>query len=141
MGLTKLNRLAHLGLRVPRGASVRAFGLSRPNIGVKPTTTTKFPSIVPTPRFVSTSSSNRKHITPDGEASEPQAAPEVVRTPAVITDAEYHTAADDYMDRLLTHLEALEEKNADMEVEYSVRTPVLFTTASTRALTPNRPAS
>ncbi|KAK4444435.1 hypothetical protein QBC34DRAFT_415234 [Podospora aff. communis PSN243] len=119
LGLSKLNRLAHLGLRVPRGASVRAFSLSRPNIGVKPNTNTKLPRVAPTPRFVSSSSSNKQHITPDGEASEPQAAPEVVRTPAVITDAEYHSAADDYMDRLLSHLEALEEQNADMEVEYS----------------------
>ena len=71
---------------------------------------------------MSQSSDRKKSITPDGEAPklEHVETPEVVRTPAVITDAEYHAVADAYMDRLLSHLEKLEQESDEMDVEYSV---------------------
>ncbi|KAK0639163.1 hypothetical protein B0T16DRAFT_382589 [Cercophora newfieldiana] len=116
--LTKLARLARRSLRVPTGTSIRTFGHSKPNISFNPVSA-PVQGILTSKRFVSSSSDRKKHITPDGEGAEPQAAPEVVRTPAVITDAEYHAAADAYMERLLDHLERLEEESADMDVEYS----------------------
>jgi frataxin len=117
--LAKLARARPRGLQIPRATSIRAFSLARPSTSLKPVITPR--KIAPPPRFVSTSSDRKKHITPDGEAAEPEAAPDVVRTPAVITDAEYHAAADAYMERLLSHLERLEEESSDMDVEYSVR--------------------
>lgn len=118
--LIKLTRVAHRGLQM-RAASANAYRLIRPTLLTTPGF--KLQNVVSSPRFVSSSSDRKKHITPDGEAAAPEAAPEVVRTPAVITDAEYHEVADAYMERLLTHLEKLEEESTEMDVEYSVRNP------------------
>ncbi|KAK4121837.1 Frataxin [Parathielavia appendiculata] len=73
---------------------------------------------LPGRRLVS-SSASRSGITPDDKAPKNPETPPVTRTPADITDAEYHTIADDYMEKLLNHLEALQDTREDVDVEYS----------------------
>ena len=120
--LLKLSLIASRGLTVPRAASIALLGLSRPIASAR--VASKVQIADPALRFVS-SSSDRKGITPDGKAPSREGAnsPEVVRTPAVITDSEYHSLADAYMERLLSHLELLEQESEAMDVEYSVCSP------------------
>lgn len=74
------------------------------------------------PRFFTTASSNGGNITPDKQPVQPKedAAPSVVRAATELTDDEYHKLADQYMDRLVTHLEELQDEREDIDVEYSV---------------------
>ncbi|KAK3683366.1 Frataxin-like domain-containing protein [Podospora appendiculata] len=77
-------------------------------------------AVVSTPRFISTSSS-RTGITPDNAPPKPKDAhtPEVLKTPVALTDHEYHAVADEYLNRLVSHLEDLQDKREDVDVEYS----------------------
>lgn len=61
-------------------------------------------------------------ITPDKQPVQlkEEAAPTVVRAATELTDDEYHKLADQYMDRLVTHLEELQDEREDIDVEYSV---------------------
>ena len=68
---------------------------------------------------------SRRLIVPDGQPKESVETPKVVQTPANITEAEYHQVADSYLDRLLAHLEKLQDKREDVDVEYVVRSPPL----------------
>lgn len=118
--LAKVARLASLRPQTARAVPVlAAFGPAKPICALQFSIRT--PQSVPTPRFISTSA-DRKGITPDNEPPKPKDVdtPEPVRTPAEITEAEYHTVADAFMERLLNHLEELEESNEEIEVEYSV---------------------
>lgn len=74
-------------------------------------------------RFISKSSAtHHQGITPDNQDVTPkEETPKPIRTPAEITDSEYHALADEFMDRLLHHLEDLAERRSEMDVEYSVR--------------------
>lgn len=61
-------------------------------------------------------------ITPDNQPVQPKkdASPSVVRAATELTDDQYHKLADEYMDRLVTHLEELQDEREDIDVEYSV---------------------
>lgn len=74
------------------------------------------------PRFYSAAGPNGNMITPDKQPVQPkeEAAPTVVRAATELTDDEYHKLADQYMDRLVTHLEELQDEREDIDVEYSV---------------------
>ncbi|KAJ4355142.1 hypothetical protein N0V85_009558 [Neurospora sp. IMI 360204] len=73
------------------------------------------------PRFFSTAGPNGNIITPDKQPVQPKedAASTVVRVATELTDDEYHKLADQYMDRLVTHLEELQDEREDIDVEYS----------------------
>ncbi|KAL0471253.1 Frataxin-like domain-containing protein [Neurospora intermedia] len=73
------------------------------------------------PRFYSTAGPNGNMITPDKQPVQlkEEAAPTVVRAATELTDDEYHKLADQYMDRLVTHLEELQDEREDIDVEYS----------------------
>ncbi|KAL2131205.1 hypothetical protein VTI74DRAFT_5408 [Chaetomium olivicolor] len=75
-------------------------------------------SILAARRFIS-SSSYRFGITPDNKGSKVVETPTVIKTPAPITESEYHTVADEYLDRLLTRLEELQDEREDVDVEFS----------------------
>ncbi|KXX79949.1 Frataxin, mitochondrial [Madurella mycetomatis] len=64
-------------------------------------------------------SSNRKGITPDDKPREDIESPKVTKTPVNMTDSQYHTVADEYLERLLTRLEELQDQREDVDVEYS----------------------
>jgi frataxin len=72
-------------------------------------------------RSISTSS-KLQGITPDNKPVERKdvAEEEKVITPANITDDEFHRHADYYLERLLTHLEELQDEREEVDVEYSV---------------------
>ncbi|KAK4102497.1 Frataxin [Parathielavia hyrcaniae] len=69
-------------------------------------------------RLVSKSAS-LSGITPDDKAPKQPETPPITRTPADITDDEYHAVADEYMEKLLNHLEALQDTREEVDVEYS----------------------
>lgn len=113
--LIRTARSASRALQATRAVRVAGLGparlpLSRQNF----TPTTPRPFTTDTPRL---------GITPDNVPPKEAETPDLVRTPANITDAEYHSVADEFMDRLLSQLEGLEEKTEDLDVEYSVCTP------------------
>ncbi|KAL2024349.1 hypothetical protein VTK56DRAFT_8831 [Thermocarpiscus australiensis] len=115
---SKLARVACQGLQTARPARTAI-----PSISVAPALprlTPRLRTLLVTRRFIS-GSSERKGITPDDKPRESKdvETPEVIKTPANITDAEYHTLADEYMDKLLTHLEELQDQREDVDVEYS----------------------
>jgi frataxin len=91
-------------------------------------------------------SSGLKGITPDDKAPKPVETPPVTRTPADISEGEYHTVADEYLEKLLTRLEQLQDAREDVDVEYSVNHPTPTPTLSVPVQTltahpPARPAS
>lgn len=111
--LAKAARAILRGLPAPR---VVALGRVRPTRALQ--VLGRLTNSDLTPRFASTTPTLHT-ISPDGKARGAVEETKVVRTPAVITDAEYHAAADAFMERLLTHLEELEESHGEMDVEYS----------------------
>lgn len=76
-----------------------------------------------TPKFMTTTSA-RNGITPDNKAPKETVTPKVIKTPADITDSAYHLVADEYLERLITYLETLQDEREDIDVEYSVRLPL-----------------
>ncbi|KAK0740429.1 hypothetical protein B0T18DRAFT_482356 [Schizothecium vesticola] len=108
-------------IRTARSAS-RALQATR-NVGVAGLGPARLPlsrpTFIPTTPRPFTTSTPRLGITPDDTPPKNVETPDLVRTAAVITDAEYHAVADEFMDRLLSHLEGLEEKTEDLDVEYS----------------------
>ena len=121
-GLAQVARVARLGLRTPPVARISSPGLAAASsfLQLSPRLLPSIP--IPTMRFISISP-DRKGITPDDKPPAPKDVdiPPVVRTAADITDDVYHSVADEYMDRLVTHLEGIQDQREDIDVEYSVR--------------------
>ncbi|KAK3386583.1 Frataxin-like domain-containing protein [Podospora didyma] len=118
--LAQVARVARLGLRAPPVARI-----SSPSFAAASSFSQLAPQLlpstpIPTIRFIS-NSPNRKGITPDDKPPAPKDVdiPPVVRTAAEITDDVYHSVADEYMDRLVTHLEGIQDEREDIDVEYS----------------------
>ncbi|KAK1754417.1 Frataxin-like domain-containing protein [Echria macrotheca] len=112
--MAKVARMAFRGLQNSRQTGVFSVARAKPAIALP-----KLAGFVSSSRGITTSP-GRNGITPDDKPSKQYVeTPEVVRTPAVITDAEYHAAADAFMERLMNHLEELEQTTEDMDVEYS----------------------
>jgi hypothetical protein len=77
---------------------------------------------LPTARRFSLIAAHFRGILPETEDPQP---PEPAEhhsplTPADLTDKEYHELADQYLDRMLTTLEELQDSREDIDVEYSV---------------------
>jgi frataxin len=121
---SKIARVAYRGLqttRVPR--------MTIPGVSVAPAIIYHEPSPtlgLVTRRFIS-NSSGRKGITPDDKAPNPVETPPVTKTPADISDSEYHAVADEYLEKLLTQLEVMQDQREDVDVEFSVSYPRLQT--------------
>lgn len=108
-------------------ATSRSLQISRSNTRI--TASSQFaaaasllPRTTVVPRFFSTAGLSGNNITPDKQPVQPKedmAAP-TVRAATELTDDEYHKLADQYMDRLVTHLEELQDEREDIDVEYSV---------------------
>ncbi|KAL2143657.1 hypothetical protein VTI28DRAFT_10164 [Corynascus sepedonium] len=113
---SKLARLAYRGLQSARmrRATLPSISAASATLNIAPRTATSFA----TRRHIS-SSPGRNGITPDDKPSRPVETPPVTRTPADISDSEYHTVADEYLERLLTRLEELQDEREDVEVEFS----------------------
>ncbi|KAK3315500.1 hypothetical protein B0H66DRAFT_502391 [Apodospora peruviana] len=108
--ITKVARAAGRGLQTTRVSRINAAS----NIGA--VTVVARPVVA---AFISTSA-DRKGITPDDAPPRPKPdTPEAVKTPAEITESGYHMVADEYLDRLVTHLEDLQDQREDIDVEYS----------------------
>ncbi|KAK4038137.1 hypothetical protein C8A01DRAFT_48194 [Parachaetomium inaequale] len=113
---SKLARAACTGLQTARVARA-----ALPSITAAPALLHPAPSL-PTPLTTRRSisiSSGRKGITPDDKAPKPVETPPVTRTPADISEGEYHAVADEYLEKLLTRLEQLQDAREDVDVEYS----------------------
>jgi len=115
-GASKLARVACRSLQTSRVTRT-----SFPSVSTAPAVVQSAP-IFPTPltarRFIS-NSSDRQAITPDAKAPKAAETPEVLKTPADITEDNYHAVADEYLDKLLTRLEKLQDEREDVDVEYS----------------------
>jgi len=113
---SKIARVAYRGLQTTRVPRTTIPGVSAaPAIfhqEARPTT-----GLV-TRRFIS-SSSGRKGITPDDKPPKPVETPPVTRTPADISDSEYHAVADEYLEKLLTQFEVMQDQREDVDVEFS----------------------
>ena len=137
-GASKLARVACRSLQTSRVTRT-----SFPSVAAAPTVVQSapiFPNLLTPRRFIS-NSSDRKAITPDAKAPKAAETPEVLKTPADITEGDYHTVADEYLDKLLSRLEQLQDEREDVDVEYSVRHPPLLPPfASTRTPHANIPA-
>ncbi|KAK3370848.1 hypothetical protein B0T24DRAFT_531954 [Lasiosphaeria ovina] len=117
-GLGLVARAASRGLRTSR-----LVRFSSPSLTAAPSfphPVARPPSAVVTPRFIS-NSPQRKGITPDDKPPQPKDVDlsPVIKTPAVITDSEYHSVADEYLERLVSHLEDIQDTREDVDVEYS----------------------
>ncbi|KAK1834523.1 hypothetical protein QBC39DRAFT_18044 [Podospora conica] len=113
--LIRTARSATRALQATRIAGTAALGPAKLPLSRPSATPASFPT---TPRPFTTSAPFRG-ITPDDAPPKNVETPNLVRTPAVITDAEYHAVADEFMDRLLSQLEVLEETADDVDIEYS----------------------
>lgn len=73
-------------------------------------------------RFLSTTNSLPKGILPDSDDPAPPnvQTSTVKAVPAELSDDEYHALSDEYMDTIYSRLEEIAEKNAEVDVEYSV---------------------
>ncbi|KAK0634364.1 hypothetical protein B0T17DRAFT_481586 [Bombardia bombarda] len=117
--LAGIARAAGRGLRTTRIARVgpSSFAITSilPKLSPSLPTTATAPS-----RFFSTSPKHNG-ITPDNAPPKPRddITPEVTKTAAEITDSEYHTVADEYLERLVSHLEDIQDSREDVDVEYS----------------------
>ncbi|KAM7206415.1 Frataxin-like domain containing protein [Naviculisporaceae sp. PSN 640] len=106
---SKVARAASRGLQ-----SSRIARLAPANVGIVSVVARPGAS----PKFMTTTAS-RNGITPDNKAPKEPITPNVAKTPADITDSVYHLAADEYLERLVTHLENLQDEREDIDVEYS----------------------
>lgn len=82
----------------------------------------------PSSRSVSFSARNNAGMMPDQENPQPpqthaEEAPPL--QPTALEDEEYHTIADAWMNAINEQAEAMQEAREDVEVEYSVRNPLL----------------
>lgn len=76
-------------------------------------------------KFLSTTAALPKGILPDSDdPSPPNVQTSAVKAvPAELSDDEYHALSDEYMDTICSRLEDIAEKNAEVDVEYSVCKP------------------
>ena len=118
---SKLARAACTGLQTARIARTALPSIAAAPALLRPAPS--LPTLFTTRRLISISS-GRKGITPDDKAPRPVETPPITRTPADISEGEYHTVADEYLDKLLTRLEQLQDAREDVDVEYSVRHPI-----------------
>jgi len=113
---SKVARVAYRGLQTTRVARTTIPSLSAAQAILRhefrPT------ARLVTRRFIS-SSSGRQGITPDDKAPNPVETPPVTKTPADISDSEYHAVADEYLEKLLTQLEVMQDQREDVDVEFS----------------------
>lgn len=115
--VSNLGRVACRGLQTARAG--RTIMPIVPAIRTTSHSTPRLPTPLSARRHIS-GSSDRRGITPDDKPREDIETPEVVKTPANITDSEYHAVADEYLEKLLTRLEELQDEREDVDVEYSV---------------------
>ncbi|KAM7219195.1 hypothetical protein V8F06_005364 [Rhypophila decipiens] len=110
-GFSKVARAASRGLRSSRIARFTPANVGAASILARPCAS---------PKFMTTTAA-RTGITPDNKAPKDKddVTPQVSKTPADMTDSEYHAVADEYLDRLVTHLENLQDEREDIDVEYS----------------------
>lgn len=118
--LSKAVRAAGRGLQSSRIARINTPNVGVLSLGARPSSS--IPNVGAAPKFISTTP-DRKGITPDNKApkAKDDVTPEVIKTAADLTDTGYHLVADEYLDRLVTHLEDLQDQREDIDVEYSVR--------------------
>jgi frataxin len=112
---SKLARIAFHGLQTARVART-----TLPSIAAAPVILHPAPRVPPIHRFISNTAC-RKGITPDDKAPKNVETPPVTKTAADISENEYHTVADRYMDTLVTRLEQIQDEREDVDVEFSVR--------------------
>ncbi|KAK4163659.1 hypothetical protein QBC43DRAFT_300901 [Cladorrhinum sp. PSN259] len=119
--VSNLVRVAGRGLQTTPGRIPRAL---LPSIAAAPTLShfaAKLPASIATHRFVMVSAYRQNIRTPDNKPVEPKTVemPEVVKTPADISDGEYHAIADEFMERAVHHFEELQDARSDIDVEFS----------------------
>ncbi|KAK4141994.1 Frataxin-like domain-containing protein [Dichotomopilus funicola] len=113
---SKLARVAHRGLQSTR--------IARTSLAASPVAVQYAPSAAPASVFtarrsVSTTPHHFQSITPDAKAPKNAEATPVTKTPADISDGEYHSVADEYLDKLLLRLEQLQDEQEEVDVEFS----------------------
>ncbi|KAL2185569.1 Frataxin [Thermothelomyces heterothallicus CBS 203.75] len=113
---SKLARVACRGLQ-----STRTARTALPSISAAPSLLRDAPKPAGplTARRPISSSSGLNGITPDDKPAKRVDTPPVARTPANISFSEYHNIADEYLERLLTRLEELQDEREDVDVEFS----------------------
>ncbi|KAK4186220.1 Frataxin-like domain-containing protein [Podospora australis] len=116
---TNLSKLARVASQLQAGNSTRTITATRILSTARPFLPQVAPATVSGVRSFSDSLPTKKNITPDSGEVEFKETPKPIQTPAKLTDSEYHTVADEYLERLLYHLEELAEQRTDVEVEYS----------------------
>lgn len=120
-GMSRLARVACRGLQstktTTRAARAAATHMSLP-YAIRPLLPKAVPAAVAGVRSLS-SSLPTKNITPDNSEVEHKETIKPIQTPAKLTDSEYHVVADEYLERLLRHLEELADDIQDVDVEYS----------------------
>lgn len=115
--MKSVTRIGSLALRRAAAAPLRA---STPANGIIARTAAVSASRAPVRAF--SASSHARSIMPEAENPPPKQS-EDHETPTVPTDistTEFHERADDYLNELVERLEEQQEKNPDIEVEYSV---------------------
>jgi hypothetical protein len=92
--------------------------ISKPNYAIRILPTTRHFSLSPAPSKGLTPGSSDPPA-PETEPNDPSHASTL--TPADLTDEQYHSEADDYLDILIAELEEKAEDSPEIEVEFSVR--------------------
>lgn len=99
----------------------RAYSRIRSNFARDQLLTPALYFTLPAPRLFQTSAQNAAVKLPDsGEAPEPEAHEEPPSQKTEITTEEYHQRADEFLDALVSKLEARQEAKGDLDAEYSV---------------------
>ncbi|KAJ9149980.1 hypothetical protein NKR23_g3963 [Pleurostoma richardsiae] len=73
-------------------------------------------------QFLSTTFSYQQRLSPGSEdppVSRPSHQSTIPTTPAVITEAQYHELADEYLEATLSKFEELQDEREDVDVEYA----------------------
>lgn len=124
MARQSLSRATGLVARSMRSSSLSAVRLAPRRSSNAVVSSNAIAAAVPLrSRFLSTTASLPKGILPDSDdPSPPNVQTSAVKAvPAELSDEEYHALSDEYMDTICSRLEDIAEKNAEVDVEYSVR--------------------
>ncbi|KAL1835503.1 hypothetical protein VTJ49DRAFT_6587 [Mycothermus thermophilus] len=117
--VSKLTRVAVRGLQTARAArTTRASVIAPVVLRSHPRPVQLGYPASASLRFFSQSSVTQG-ITPDNKPPKQAETTPVNRTPAALTTNEYHALANDYLERLLSRLEELQDTREDVDVEYS----------------------